>query len=191
MASQEHLQRYAPITKTLQSALRKRGITTGPQRLALAEECGISYSALWTFRTGKSIPSVTTVRALSHALDWPYLVRESNRLRTRSCPVCERTFIDSTNECKRVYCEEACRQTNQSRIKREEMSGRKQEHITITKKMLARHRDAVDAFCRACVPDGVCHDPSCQLRPVSMMPLPRGQQWAEVRKRMNMKEGVA
>jgi hypothetical protein len=183
IARQEHLDRYAPITKTLQAALAKREIKTSAQKSELAKECGISYSALWGISTGRRIPSPTTVKALSIALGWPYLVRESNRLRTKSCLVCERTFIDSTNEGKRIYCEEACRQTNQSRIKRESERGKKQEHITITKKLLTRHRDAVDAFCRSCCPEGVCDNPSCELRPVSMMPLPRGQQWAEYRAR--------
>jgi hypothetical protein len=54
----------------------------------------------------------------------------------------------------------------------------------IARRQLALHRGAVGKFCRWCSSDGMCPDANCLLRPVSPLPLPRGEQWAEVRARL-------
>jgi len=43
--------------------------------------------------------------------------------------------------------------------------------LTTLETMLERHRAAAGAFCRSCEPDGLCQTPTCELRPLSPLPL--------------------
>jgi hypothetical protein len=184
----EHLARFAALTEHVQRAIARRHLEDAAGRRWIAAECGVDKAHIWAIWTGRSIPSVTLVAKLADVLHAPDLIRTSNAIRTKACAICGQPYLDSTGELKRLYCGDSCHKTALSRQRR----GSHLESIAITRRMLERHRDAVGKFCRACACDSVCPDAECVLRPVSPLPLPRGQQWAEVRKRATwLREGVA
>jgi DNA-binding XRE family transcriptional regulator len=176
----EYALRFRPLTTELQTALRRRGIESGPELRKLAEEVGIARATLWAIRSGRSIPIPATVALLADVLAWPRLASVSTELRTRECGVCGQTFVDSTLHFARLYCREECRKTGATRSRR----GLTQEQRTVSERRLVLHQRAVADFCRTCVVGtGVCSNASCELRPVSPYPLPKGEQWAEIRRR--------
>jgi len=172
----EHLLRFASLTAEFQKALKVRGRESAKGRAVIAEEIGVSAGTMWSLSTGRSTPSPTLVAKLADVLSWPRLVVLSEEIRGKECATCGQPFIDPTAELRGLYCSKKCRGTGDSRNKRESIS----ERAAITKRQLARHRDAIGRFCRSCSPGGVCPDSKCELRVVSPLPLPRGQQWLEL-----------
>jgi hypothetical protein len=172
----EHLLRFRRLTVELQAAMKRRGRESPAERNRLAQEVGVTPETVWGYSTGRIIPSMTAVARLADALSWGRLVTLSEELRTKACVVCDQPFLDSTHDLKRVACNEAHKRTHATRQRR----GSRAEALTITSRMLERHRQAVGAFCRACSDSGICPDRSCELRPVSPLPLKAGEQWAEV-----------
>jgi hypothetical protein len=61
-------------------------------------------------------------------------------------------------QTRRRYCSDECRLI---------------AHALGVQPSLSGIQAAVDQFCRACEPEGVCRMPSCQLQPFSPLPLAR------------------
>lgn len=172
----EHLLRFAALTAEVQQALRVRGKDSPKGRAEVAAEAGVTSGTLWALWSGRQSPSPTLTARLADVLSWPRLVTISESIRQRECAVCGQRFIDPTAELRGLYCSKRCRGTGDSRNKRES----KHVRVAIIARQLERHREAVARFCRHCALDGVCPDNTCDLRPVSPLPLPRGQQWLEL-----------
>lgn len=176
-ASSEHMLYFRPLTVAIQAALERRGITAHTSKVALAATIGCRPETVWAIQTGRMVPGVEFVARLADALDAANLITISDRLRSKNCAVCEQPFVDSTSAFNRVYCCITCHGTGNARNKRE----MKQEKLVVQVRLLDKHRLAVAAFCNRCT-DSVCPDATCELRPVSPKPLPRGQRVAEVRR---------
>lgn len=172
-----HLVHFQGLISEINRCMKIRGITPR-KRGQLAREAGIGYSGLWNILRGHSAPSASTTTALAEALDWPRLQTISDSIRTKQCEICPKSFMDHTSTLKQRYCSKACRGTANTRARR---ASRGDERRILARR-LEKHTEAVQAHCRWCEPAGICQDSECALRPVSPLPLPRGEQWEEVKR---------
>lgn len=171
----------APMRRALLDAMTRRGLEGLAGRKELAAMVGVTPETVWSWATGRMTPSHETAAKLSDVLGHEGLIRLSERLRTKACVVCGQPFVDVTSSLKRLACCEAHKRTHATRVRRGIYADDKAESLSITGRMLAMHRDAVGAFCRQCA--DVCPEARCPLRSVSPVPLPRGEQWAELQRR--------
>lgn len=156
-------ERAVRFGKALERAMKARDVGSRP----LAEALGSSRTTIMYWRTGRILPRLDTTHAIAAALDAPALVGLMVELRTKRCQVDDVAFVDDTGSDNRTYCSSSCQ-----RVGRKRLAGRDTRASAIrAERALARHRIAVEAFCRQCEPDGWCAAPECELRPVSPLPL--------------------
>lgn len=148
------------------SARTRRGMTNTEVRMRL----GVSDNAVSRWATGQRLPHHERAVGLAEMLDAPHLARLSIELRGRTCVICERAFIDMSARLHGRCCSPACRarygdQGNAAKAARTRVRGE------LARRRLTIHQEAVTAFCRACEPEGLCRTSTCELRPVSPLPL--------------------
>lgn len=149
--------------RAMDRAMKARDVGTRP----LAEALGASRTTIMYWRTGRILPRLDTAQAIAAALDDQRLVALCVELRTKRCQVDEVPFVDDTGSDNRAYCSTSCQ-----RVGRKRLAGRDTRASAIrAERALARHRTAVEAFCRACEPAGWCQAPDCELRSISPLPL--------------------
>jgi hypothetical protein len=149
--------------RELDKAMKRRGVGARP----IIDVGGPSRSAIRSYRSGRNLPRVDTARRLADALEWPRLAELALELRTKTCPMDRRTFMDESGSDNRIYCSPECqRLAEKKRIgyDRGPTVAKLERHLRI-------HQDAVAAFCHDCEPNGVCVTVDCALRPVSPLPL--------------------
>lgn len=149
--------------KALDRAMKGRDVGT---RL-VAEALGASRTTVMYWRTGRILPRLATAQLLAAALDAPELIRTCMELRTKACLVDGVRFVDDTGSDNRAYCSSSCQ-----RVGRKRLAGRDVRQSAVrAERALARHRTAVETFCRGCEPDGWCKVAECALRSISPLPL--------------------
>lgn len=158
--------RYAAAQRfgrELDRSMRRRGVG----RRRLAETLGMSSASLIAhWRSGGGVPRVDMAARLAEALDAPVLLRISESVRIGTCDNCGRGFANEGGGPKR-YCSARCRE-----VKAKVRSGQTSRvRADYAERLLAEHRRAVESMCRACEPEGHCHDEKCALRLVSPLPL--------------------
>jgi transcriptional regulator with XRE-family HTH domain len=149
--------------RELDRAMRRRGVG----RRRLAETLGMrSASLIAHWRAGNGIPRVVQAARLAEALDAPVLLKISESIRMGNCDLCGKGFVNDGGGPKR-FCSERCRE-----VKAKVRSGQPSRlRADLAERRLAEHKNAVEAMCRACEPDGHCHDEKCALRLVSPLPI--------------------
>lgn len=151
----------------LRLAMHNKGFTIA----AIAEETGIAPSTIYKIRNGNRVPAIQTGARLAEVLDMPILGLAVIEMRTKQCFVCTGTYVDhgrqNTAKCCGVKCGRSLRQRKERQAS-SEYYGRL--HV-IARRRMDKYTRAVLAFCRACEPEGMCRNASCELRPVSPLPL--------------------
>jgi hypothetical protein len=157
----------AVFAARLNLAITAKGMTI----IDVHHETGVSLSALYKIRRGLSVPSIQTAARLAEVLDMPSIGEAALALRTKQCIVCTGTFVDRGRNNTGRCCGQQCSQVMRVRRERkasEEYFGRL--HV-IARRRMSTYTRAVLAFCSACEPEGMCRKASCELRPVSPLPL--------------------
>lgn len=149
--------------RELDKAMKRRGVGSRP----ITEVGGPSRSALRSYRSGRNLPRVETARKLADALEWPRLAELALTLRTKTCPIDRRPFMDESGSDNRVYCSPECQRV----AEKKRVGYQRGEAAAKYERRLRIHQDAVGAFCHDCEPNGVCVTADCALRPVSPLPL--------------------
>ena len=150
----------------VQAATRK-GLTFAD----IARETGMSTSTIYKIRDGNRVPAIETGAKLAEVLDMPALGLAVIELRTKQCIICTGTYVDRGRNNYARCCGVACGRTLRQRKDRqaaEDYYGRLQ---IIARRRMDKYTRSVLAFCRACEPEGMCRRASCELRPVSPLPL--------------------
>lgn len=149
--------------RELERAMKTRDVGTR----TVAEALGSSRTSVMYWRTGRILPRLETVQLIAATLDWPRLISLLIELRTKTCDVDAVVFVDESGSDNRRYCSTSCQKVGRKRL-----AGRDVRASAVkAERGLARHRAAVEAFCRGCEPDGWCKTPECDLRVVSPLPL--------------------
>lgn len=149
--------------RELERAMKARDVGTR----VVAEALGTSRTSVMYWRTGRILPRIETAQALAEALDTERLVTVCIEMRTKTCAVDGVAFVDDTGSDNRTYCSSSCQ-----RVGRKRTAGRDVRASAVrAERALARHRAAVEAFCRGCSPEGWCPAAECELRGVSPLPL--------------------
>jgi hypothetical protein len=151
----------------LDQAIRVSGISIR----ALASVSGTSRSGLYFYREGVNLPTIEVAGRLADILGWPSLVAIVGDARSGTCERCGRSFASTAGNGNRRYCSEDCRRIAYNR----RVDSPARDRAVLAERTAARYVAAVDAFCRACEPDGACRTPECPLRVVSPLPLARGR----------------
>jgi DNA-binding XRE family transcriptional regulator len=139
----------------------------------VADALGHSRSGTYRIRNGRCVPTIETAAAIAEHLDWPSFLELVKAERTRSCEVCGAPFVDGGRNNTKRSCGIECQRTRHQRIVRGRENIRQSGHLTVARNRLEVYQAAVDDFCRACCPEGVCDRPTCELRPVSPLQLAR------------------
>ncbi len=130
--------------------------------LALTLSTSRSLLILWC--KGDVLPSLDQARELAEALADPKVLEIVMAGRMLTCPVCSKTF-EWRGGGRATYCSDRCRKYGAN------AANRRRSNLPMVESELAIFKDSVAGFCAACEPDGICKTPSCQLRPVSPLPL--------------------
>ena len=151
----------------LKRAMTRRGITAR----ALAPMIGLHENTISELRVGRHRPRPETATRLAEALGWPTLIQSAIEDRTKTCGICDRSFVDGTAHLGRRYCSDRCANAAHARIQRRVY----QEGVRSREKLLGNRlraiEAAVDAFCRDCTAgEAICRDDECALRPASTLP---------------------
>lgn len=141
--------RYAAI-------LRAEMARTGMTRLQLAVAVGVSGAAVGQWRQAHYLPRPEYAALVADALCSEPLARLITAGRVIRCEMCGRERL--RGQTRRRYCSQECRY---------------RAHAEGVTRPLTGVQAAVDAFCMACEPEGVCRTPSCQLQPFGPLPLSR------------------
>ena len=151
----------------LRLAMHNKGYTI----VDIARETGLSHSTLYKIRDGNRVPAIQTGAKLAEVLDMPVLGLSVIEMRTKQCIICTGTYVDhgrqNTAKCCGVKCGRSLRQRKERKASTE-YYGRL--HV-IARRRMDKYTRAVLAFCKACEPEGMCRRASCELRPVSPLPL--------------------
>lgn len=133
----------------------------------VARAIGAEQSSVSAWMKGQKLPQIEFCMALAEVLDFEPLLSYALKLRTKTCPIDGREFVDMGKQRKALYCSARCAKTAHARRHREQNA----DSIKIDRASLAIHREAVGAYCRECEPRGVCQTPECPLRSVSPLPV--------------------
>ena len=151
----------------LRLAMHNKGYTI----VDIAAETGLSHSTLYRIRDGNRVPAIQTGAKLAEVLDMPTIGLAVIEMRTKQCIICTGTYVDrgrqNTAKCCGVKCGRSLRQRKERQASTE-YYGRL--HV-IARRRMDKYTRSVLAFCRACEPEGMCRRASCELRPVSPLPL--------------------
>lgn len=156
------------VARRFGSELRKAMTTRHATVRGTATNIGLSRTLLHFYRDGVNLPRIETAERLALELDWPRLMSIALEARTGACELCGTSFPAQGSGNKR-YCSEDCRRVACARRSGTSTRGR----AVVAERRATRLAAAIDAFCRACEPDGVCRMADCQLRDVSPLPVAR------------------
>jgi DNA-binding XRE family transcriptional regulator len=138
--------------------LRSELARTGMTRTELARRVGVTSTSVGFYCRAAYLPRPEIAAAVAEALCSEPLSKMTTAGAVIRCDNCGRERFRGTS--RRRYCGETCRSQANSR-----KGGATQPTSGI--------QFAVDQFCRACEPEGVCRMPACQLQPFSPLPLAR------------------
>ena len=138
------------------AALRDEMDRRGMNSITLARAIGVSCTAVGYYRQARYIPRPEIAGKIAEALTSTRLAGMTTMGAVIRCDQCGRERFRGTT--RRRYCSNECRTVaNQLGLKQP----------------VSQIQSAVDLFCRACEPEGVCRTAGCQLQPFSPLPLAR------------------
>lgn len=169
--------------RELEKAMKARDVGSR----TIQEACGVSRAAVRSYRDGRNLPRIPMAAKLAAALDWERLAVLARELRTKICPIDERSFVDESGSDNRVYCSPSCQRVSEKKRLGIPVKNR----AAVAERRLKTHQLAVADYCAGCEPMGECVTPECPLRPVSPLPLVQSRLAVEpaVSRRRNRWEG--
>jgi DNA-binding XRE family transcriptional regulator len=138
------------------AALRSELARTGMTRTELGRRVGVSSTAIGYYAQARYLPRPEIAAAVAEALCSEPLARLTTAGSMIRCDHCGRERF--RGQTRRRYCGDECR---------------RMASVLGVPAAVSGIQSAVDQFCRACEPEGVCRMPSCQLQPFSPLPLAR------------------
>ena len=168
---------YKARTAALITTARKRKKL---QKKQVAEMMGATERWVWAVEAKRHAISYEYAAMMAEVLECPQLMQMVDSLRSKSCPVCFVTFIDTTAAMKKEYCKVLCTRVDVQRREREYQGRWKDRKVmkangeirVFTRRYLDAKK-AIDAYCRSCEPEGLCRTEDCPLRAQSPLPLAR------------------
>lgn len=150
------------------SAELKRAMTTRRMtRPDIVKATGACSTLAKRWIDGDAYPDHDTVVVLGEALHWPSLVARSIEDRTGTCVACGGPTFTTRGSRRPRFCGPVCTRRVADRVR----NGRRKQHsLGVVTSQRDRLREAVEAFCRDCEPEGICRDEECRLRGVSPLP---------------------
>lgn len=155
---------------TLRRVMKTRHMTSE----AVALTAGVDRSTVSTWFARSNIPSPAVAAKLAKALDAPQLIEAAHAERLRTCAFCGVEYEAFNRRTVARFCQPSCRvrwwATERRRLSTERridgliMARNQVEDLLADKRGLV---SAIDRHCRACEPEGACHDGSCELREYS------------------------
>ena len=153
--------------RMLREAVERKGLNWH----IVMRETGLSLSNLYKMRQGDRLVTLEVAQQLADALDMPTLSLAVLEMRTKQCEVCHAWFVDRGRSHDARTCSTPCLTARRQRdARRMTAEARERQHL-VMKRRMERYTLAVMAFCRACEPEGMCRNRSCELRDVSPLPL--------------------
>jgi transcriptional regulator with XRE-family HTH domain len=153
------------------SELRRVMIDNSVPILALAEAIGTSKSSVAQARSGRYLPSLQMASRYAEALMYPYLSTLCAELRTRTCEICEREFVeDHAGGHPQRWCDKECQNIGRSRIRRGKTAEETEKRYSVWKRRAKDRQRAIDVMCWTCEPEGACRQEECALRAHSPLP---------------------
>ncbi|MGV0985015.1 MAG: helix-turn-helix domain-containing protein [Limnohabitans sp.] len=182
----------ALAAKTFGRELEKAAAARNVSWRELERQTGLGRSSLSNYRHGALLPKTEAAYALATVLGWPKLRDLIDAARQYRCqnPLCGRMYRNDTGAPNR-YCSRTCRDAVASakaaksrantagnlermglpgRRTRSEADRDRRAAVRLTREEIRLYAACVEAFCRACEPEGMCRDAECDLRPVSPLP---------------------
>ena len=138
------------------AVLRAELARTGMTRTELGRRVGVTSTAVGFYCRANYLPRPEIAAAIAEALCSEPLSKMTTVGAVIRCDNCGRERYRGTS--RRRYCGEACRYA---------------AHEKGVTKPIDRIQHAVDQFCHACEPEGVCRMAACELQPFSPLPLAR------------------
>jgi ribosomal protein S27AE len=146
----------------LRRAIKRRETTV----YAVSRATDLDPSTIYGIAREGKVPRHDTAVKLAEHLSWDNLIKVAIEARTRTCPVCAKTFY-SAHEKQKTYCGKPCRAVAINRRRRATAGNAN----AVVRHRLDEMQEAVAEFCKSCEPLRVCRDAACELRPVSPLPL--------------------
>lgn len=157
-----------PFAAELALALAARGLK--PREVAAALVPPMNPESLRRLLQGRIVPRMETAVALGEALEWESLPMVAAQLRTKVCRMCKKRFLDASPQLAGEACSEACK----NRVMKRARGVAHTKELSIAQRRTGIVELAVAAFCARCEPASLCRQPTCELRPVSPLPLAVG-----------------
>lgn len=152
----------------LRKAMRVRGVT----RWRLQERLSAGHGTVDRWHEGISLPSYEMALAASEVLDWQRLRSLIEELRTRTCGVCERTFV-TKKALDANWCSPRCRSRRYWVKSNARKSAKNRERVG---RLLALWEEVGDRMCRQWCPGGredrLCPDATCPIQEAGFSPWP-------------------
>jgi transcriptional regulator with XRE-family HTH domain len=161
--SMTNLQRRAFFSSELKRALDRNGITPSE----LADQLSLSYHRVRHWVKGRSMPCVQTIALIAEHLGDDELARAGISASHRTCANCGKEYTQDSAQGRSYLCSASCRRESERLRTKMGKSSVAQATFEVPKV----YQIAVEKFCRACEPGGLCHDGKCPLRPISPIPL--------------------
>lgn len=147
--SPEYQRAAVVFSAALRLALRTQDVT----RTDLARRVGVSPEAVSNYLRARYLPRPDIADAIADVLVSPRLSQLASTGRLIRCAMCGRATW--RGQTKRRYCSNQCWDKSRTNLPPGQSAT----------------QAAIDAFCGACEPEGVCRTPECPLQPFSPLPL--------------------
>lgn len=161
--SMTNRQRRDFFSTELRRSLDRNGLTAA----TLAQQLSLSYHRVHHWVTGRSMPSLQTVAFIANHLSDDELSRAGIAVHNRECKNCGEIYTANSPQGSSKLCGRRCQRQNERVRQKSGRSMVKRNPDSYENK----YRLAVANFCGGCEPGGICHNGSCDLRPVSPLPL--------------------
>ena len=156
------------LGRYMKRAIRRRGLLY----VDVANAIGTSDVTVSHWCSGRRLPMLSMVAAVSELIGDERMLAYAKRLRTKCCVMCGRSYVDLQKQMRATTCSHHCSKRKWARQRHQ----RAVDKSKLVRAALDRHRKAVAAYCAGCEPAGYCLTPECPLRDVSPLPLLRERQ---------------
>lgn len=136
----------------------------------IAAAIPISLTNMQKLLSGNRFPTLPTAEKLATILDYPILGSAILEMRTKTCEVCQATFVDKGKRNHGRLCSMPCMRIDNNRVKQGRKNVIRHNEAVVATRRLRVYSSAVVAFCKRCEPEGICRDGRCDLRPASPLP---------------------
>jgi DNA-binding XRE family transcriptional regulator len=146
----------------LSAVIREKGLNI----TQAADAVGQNRKSFDHWARGRSLPLLATAIEVAERLDRPSLAALALTVRKKTCPMCQRMFVDNGRFLKGIYCGPRCCRTNAARKLRDRWDAADR----MASVRLRIYDAAIEQHCRSCEPDGLCRDSECAIQAAGLSP---------------------